>query len=521
MSKIEELIKQFPDNYEEMHNCRDNWPALKELLPSALEQIKILQEKTDKTSQQQLANLAHNVGVFFTHVIANYDEGLRLLRLAITIKKNNSYGFDSYSLAETHTQLADCAYRHGEYVLAINSFSAANEILERNYGDKRWDLQRAFVLHASANAYYNIGAYPKALAVLQESNEIRKCYLPDNAIEFGYLKHDLADVLTAQGYFDKAEKLFASALEIKKNFFQTDAHPNIALLYQCQALMNIKNRQFDSAQTNLELAYTIYTAHYQQLATNETTDLFRNYFYTIILLMAQGKFPDAETKIAALDSQLQPVYSLGTHPGYIRLMQETIQLYQNIDQLEKAVEKLETLLLQFIPHLKINSAPNILSLDNKFNIACLLSQYGLLLFIKNNYQDFEQSMHIINMARRLKTDFYNALTEPGLSILNDGFSDYDEAVLNYFGASTINDGTLKSTRLRRASDSLRQAENKFTEAGMDKRHNSLLACSKLGTIINDLRKPDPGNRRLSFFPYFSEYNKDCIPYPNTLLNYYP
>lgn len=87
MQNIIELIQKYPSNYTEMHERQLIWPELKELLPETLECIKSLQEHKDEASLLLLANLSHNVGVFCTHVVENYPQGIELLSLALETKK--------------------------------------------------------------------------------------------------------------------------------------------------------------------------------------------------------------------------------------------------------------------------------------------------------------------------------------------------------------------------------------------------------------------------------------------------
>ncbi|WED43668.1 tetratricopeptide repeat protein [Legionella cardiaca] len=534
---IMQLSQMYPRDYSEMHEKQPLWSELKEKLPQALEYIKTLQTRQDDTALELLGNLSHNVGVFCTHVIENYPQALELLNIALKTKKTR-HPIDDESLALTHTHLADCAYRNGNYVLAISQFELANEAYKRKEGLKHCDLDRAFVLHASGNAYYNIGAYAKALEVFSEAEKIRLKYLAKDAIEFGYLEHDHADVLTALGKYKESEELFNSSLEKKKRYFKTEKHTNIALLYQCRALLYLKSSQFEKSQKNLEQAYTIYSSHTENFATEYQPDLFRNYFYSIILQLAIGDLKQAEAEIDHFNSQLQTTENR-TKPVFVRLAQAKIRLYQCQNKTEETFRQLQESISRFIPNLKFETADKILTPDNKFDVAILLSQFAVELYIHNNYQNFNDCLAILNLALQLKESFYNALPPaiPALGTINYAFSDYDFGSLYYLAALNCKDKQERQGKLDISARYFEAARKKFLDVGMNEDHNNIIACLAQLNKIKEFScsqsfeeeassKKITIPRRISFFPVTChEQSKisaiDCIPSLDTIIMDYP
>ncbi|CEK11355.1 tetratricopeptide repeat protein [Legionella hackeliae] len=530
---ISELISMYPRDYAEMHARKSKWHGLKEKLPLALECLKILKDRKDTVSVELLGNLAHNLGVFHTHVVENYPLALELLSLAVKTKTTTKSTCPE-SIALSHAHLADCAYRNGDYVLAINHFNLANEAYKHKKGIKACDLERAFVLHASGNAHYNIGAYAKALDAFAEARKIRSEYLDKDDIEFAYLEHDHADVLIALGYYEEAEQLFKSSLEKKKRYFKTEDHTNIALLYQCRALLYIKSSQFDKSRDNLQQAYGIYAKHTEHFATEQQPDLFRHYFYSIILQLAAGNLTEAESEITDFKSQLQSIEDK-KNPVFIRLAQVTIRLAQYQKKPEVTIKQLEETIGHFIPGLKFETADQVLSPDNKFDVAGLLSQYGIELFVHHNYQNFDECLSILRKARELKESFYCALPQDTLPLgtVNYAFSDYDFGVLYYLSALSCDDKVLRQEKLLTSYFYFEETRKKFLQVGMDKNHPNIAACTSQVNKVKELssqfeegaEKKTTIPKRISFFPASFGKNQsveeDCILSLDTIIKDYP
>lgn len=527
-ANIEQLIHLFPSNYAEMHEAQPYWKELKEKIPQVLHYIHLLQnnQEPDISSLTLLANLAHNAGVFSTHVLENYPQGVQLLSLALQTKQEIGLGA-SESIALTHTQLADCSYRNGNYSLAIRHFQLADQIYKQNGGNRKCDLERAFVLHACGNAYYIIGAYTMALALLTEARILRSQYLAENDIEFGYLEHDHADVLRALGFYDKADDLFTSALKKKKNFFQTDTHTNVALLYQCRGLLYIKNNQLERAKENLELAFDIYRKHTEEFAIEYMPDLFRNYFYSILLQLAAGNLEQAEQEINNFEVLQQSVEDK-SQSLFLRLSHGKIRLYHQQNNLDRSFKQLQDTIKTFIPDLKIASADKFLNNDNKVNIASLLSQYGIEYFIQNNYQNLEECLEILTTALQFKKDFYQSLPQTPIALGNYNYalSDYDFGLLYYLSALACENKQQKEEMIRSSADYFQQAKIKFIHEGVNENHVNITACTiQLGKIKELKESMASLQKRISFFQLSSNpvmnLDNESLPCLDTIIRDYP
>lgn len=529
---VETLINQYPSNYTEMHESKPNWPQLKEKLPIVFEVIETLKNKQDKSSLILLANLAHNVGVFHTHVVEDYPKALELLSLALDTKKKLQQ-IDETSLALTYSHLADCAYRNGNTILAITHFNLANEIYKQKENDRNYDIPRAFVLHASGNAYYNIGAYAEALQVFDKAKQLRLKHLSSDDIEFGYLEHDRADVLTSIGLYDESEKSFDSSLQKKKQYFKNPEHTNIALLYQCRALLYIKSQQFEKSATDLKQAAEIYEHHTKQFADANQPDLYRNYFYSIHLQLASGNLDKAESEIGQFELKLKTIEDK-TDPVFLRLTQVKIRLFQYQNKLKEIVSLLQKSLGNFIPGLKLELADNI-SEDSKFDIACLLSLYGVELFIYNNHQNFDECLAILTKALKLKESFYNALpiSQPPLGTTNYAFSDYDFGLIYYLSALATTNLIERKEKLKAALNYFQSSKEKLLLAGYHEKHYNVEVCNIQLSKVEELLAPVENKTNLNSYSLEEQSHilffnaktlmadKRVTPYPETTLKDYP
>ncbi|MFA5959278.1 MAG: hypothetical protein WC785_02035 [Tatlockia sp.] len=524
-TNIARLIQLFPSNYAEMHESQPRWPLLKEKLPQALHYINILENNKEASSLELLAHLTHGVGVFSTHVVENYPQGVQLLSQALQAKQTLELKVPE-SIALTHAQLADCGYRNGNYILAITHFQLAYQIYKLKEGNKNCDLERAFVLHACGNAYYIIGAYSMALALFTEAGEIRLRYLSEKDIEFGYLEHDQAEALRALGFYDEAEKLFASALEKKKSYFQTDAHTNIALLYQCRGLLYIKSNQFELAKENLKLAFAIYLQHTEHFAEDKAA-LLRNDFYTMLLQLAAGNLEQAEQAIDNLEVQRQGVEDK-TKSIFLRISHGKIRLFHDQNKVDCSFKQLQDTLKTFIPKLQFKSAEKFLTEDNKVDIASLLSQYGIENFIQNNYQNFEECLELLSMALQFKRDFYQSIpnTPVELGAINYAFSNYDFGLFYYLAGLMGSERRKKEEWFAISSEYLDKAKAQFIQAGVNPTHANILACNLLLKKITDRKNALPDlQKRVCFFQMSSKRTLDSefeyLPCLDTILKDYP
>ncbi|WP_392537004.1 tetratricopeptide repeat protein [Legionella sp. 227] len=528
---IEKLIQEYPSDYTEMHAKKTQWNQLIEQLSKAEEYIKLLQTEKEESSIILLGQLAHNLGVFNTHVVSNYPRALELFKIALEAKQATDVPPESRAF--THAHLADCAYRNGNTVLGIIHFEEANQRYKQAKDHKDTDLARAFVLHAAGNAYYNVGAYSKSLALFSEARELRLKHLPEDDIDFGYLEHDQADVWTALGEYQFAAKLFQSSLEKKKKYFEND-HTNIALLYQCQALLFIKNNQLTEAETNLKWAYAIYAKHAQHSASEVQPDLLRNYFYSILLQLAADNFAQAKDEIVHFKSQVEAIKDK-THSAYVRLAQVNNRLLQYQNQPKEALKQLEETISNFIPRLDFNSARELLTVDNKFDVASLISEYAIELFIQNGYQNFDDTLKLIKLALQLKEDFYQSLpmSNPPLGTISFAFSDYDLGLLYYLAALASNNSKERQEKLITASQYVQSARDKLIQVGLNKNHINLLACTTQLNKIEEILKPNKQEtetlhqtlmHRIMFFTSAKKMEnaqEEHIPYLDTILRDYP
>lgn len=527
--EITSLIQQFPSNYEDMHSKKESWPTLKENLPHAISVIESLQNQANDNSLQLLADLAHNIGVFYTHVVADYTQAIRFLKLATESKKKIPF-LDEQSLALSHAQLADCAYRNGNYIFAIEQFNLAHDTFKKKAGDRNCDLMRAFVLHASGNAFYNLGAYIKATEVFLAAKKIRELYLAEDDIEFGYLEHDWADVLTELGRYEEAEKLYLSSLDKKKKFFQTEDHTNIALLYQCQAVMYIKKQQFLEAETNLEKAQNIYEKHSLQFSSIHQVDLFRNYFYSINLRLAKGEWSDAENEIESLSLKLNAVYREEENPYLYRISHEKVETYYHQNKPNLSFGVLKESLEKFLPELKFVLAKQFPD-DKKLDVAHLMSRYGIELFIKNDYHEFDVCLTVITLALELKESFYNVLQDktddPTIGSLDYAFSFYDLGILYYLDGVTCAHQNRKHEQIENAIIYFNKAKENYLTSGLHAAHHHVFMCEERIQKIKDTSlNVDKQLLRFSIFVNNPKkenvHNKtEVISYPNTIIRNYP
>jgi tetratricopeptide (TPR) repeat protein len=528
---IVKLIQDYPRDYTEMHAKKAQWDELRSKLSKTHEYIKLLLAENDELSLMLLGKLAHNVGVFTTHVIVDYPEAQRLLTMALSTKQ--SINAPSESIALTHAHLADCAYRNGNSILGIQHFELACQAYQQSKGTREIDLEHAFVLHASGNAYYNIGAYAKALDVFIQARTLRLKHLSQDDLEFAHLEHDHANVLVALGEHQAADELFTSALQKKKKYFE-NGHTNIALLYQCRALLYIKNSQLSEAKTNLDWAYTIYSKHVEHSVSKVQPDLLRNYFYSILLYLAAGNVIQATAEMEHFKFQIDSIEDK-THSVYVRFAQLKTRIYQSQNQPEAVLKQLEETIEPFVPKLNFNKARDLLTPDNKFDVAPLLGQYAIELLVQKGYQKFDECLQILTIARQLKQDFYSSLPDatPPLGTVNEAFSDYDFGLLYYLGALATDNPSDRQQKLVVATQYIQEAQNKLLKAGLAKEHINVLACTTQLNHINDLlnsSKQESNNTQLvfpnrsMFFPSLEKMKQaegKLAPYLDTMIRAYP
>lgn len=528
---IEKLIQEYPSDYAEMHAKKAKWNELKDELVTVEKYIKLLLVEKEESSLILLGKLAHNIGVFYTHVMVDYPKALEYLLIALKAKQ--AIDASPEFLALTHAHLADGAYRNNNTVLGITHFEEASRLYEQVKDHKDTDLARAFVLHANGNAHYNIGAYSKALELFSQARGLRLKHLPEDDIEFGYLEHDQADVFAALGKHELAEKLFKSSLEKKKKYFE-DEHTNIALLYQCQALLYIKNNQLAQAETNLKWAYDIYSKHVEHFASEIQPDLLRNYFYGILLQLASDNFSQAKIEMNHFNAHVARINDK-THAVYVRLAQVKNRLLQYQNQPKEALKQLEETISYFVPRLNFSSAGELLTVDNKFDVAPLISEYAIELFIQKEYQNFDESLEIIKFALKLKENFYQNLpiANPPLGTISYAFSDYDFGLLYYLGALASNDIEERQQKLMTSSQYIEKAKDKLIQAGLNKSHINLVACiTQLNKIEEMLKqsKQEAVNinqtlqHRVMFFTSAKKMENaqdEFVPYLDTILRDYP
>ncbi|HLT90185.1 MAG TPA: tetratricopeptide repeat protein [Woeseiaceae bacterium] len=101
---------------------------------------------------------------------------------------------------------------------ARGSGVTAREILERGADRISTELQgrpgiQAMLMQAIGSAYYRLGDYDPAIAMLERSLELRRDVLGEGSREVAGVKNDLAAVLIRVADYDRARKLLEEALE--------------------------------------------------------------------------------------------------------------------------------------------------------------------------------------------------------------------------------------------------------------------------------------------------------------------
>jgi len=211
------------------------------------------------------------------------------------------------------------------YLYEVSDYDGALQIIEIGYtacSDKD-SLLYADLCNTAGVCYTEKNFLPKCREVLERSLRIREAILPPGHIEIAATTHNIGNLETATGDYDKAMEYFDRAVKIRLAQGETAAN-QLALLYLCIGRVHTQREDFDKALKMFSQAENLfvrtlgaekhYMAHvhyaYGNLEYRTSNWLAARQSYTVALRIALTETPIHPITAAAYLSMGQVEFKL-------------------------------------------------------------------------------------------------------------------------------------------------------------------------------------------------------------------
>jgi len=154
-----------------------------------------------------------------------YDESKKLYKRALKMREN-VFGKDHWSVAETLNGLGALYYIQRSYVFAAESFSQSLQILRLGSTEEE-NLKLADCLNNIGVFYFVQSKYDKAETFFLEAFNIRNNNLPENHPAMAEIYSNLGSLYSKRENYTEAEIYYKKALDIWKNILG-ERHPTVA-----------------------------------------------------------------------------------------------------------------------------------------------------------------------------------------------------------------------------------------------------------------------------------------------------
>ncbi|MCP4117828.1 MAG: tetratricopeptide repeat protein [Desulfobacteraceae bacterium] len=140
----------------------------------------------------------------------------------------------------------------GRYELAADDFQSMIESVSKRDSP---NIEESQGFHGLANALSSLGRYEEAVEAYNKSLEIKKqAYGTEEHPEYAASLHGLANALSSLGRYEEAVEAYNKSLEIKKQAYGSDEHPeslptltNLAITFSKMGLINQACSEMDRA----------------------------------------------------------------------------------------------------------------------------------------------------------------------------------------------------------------------------------------------------------------------------------
>lgn len=259
---------------------------------------------------------------------AQYTESERILMEMMDPQFRNGEGLPEGYMVRCMTGLAETYRGQGRYEKAEQMYIKVKEM---------GNQVNPFLL---AELHLDMGRYRQAEELLRA--EIER--IPDESpgkdpMRLMTAKNGLAVVLTKQGHYDEAERLFTEVWKVRKERWSDD-HPDTLTTINAFGVLRRKQKKYEQAESLLRQALD----GRQQKLGNDHPACFETIHELGILYKEQARYEEAERLLLeAIEGRRLKLG--GTHPHTIESLNNLVTLYEAWNKPEKAKEwrtKLDT-----------------------------------------------------------------------------------------------------------------------------------------------------------------------------------
>ncbi len=221
----------------------------------------------------------------------------------------------------------------GHYGLAASDFQAVIDSSHKRHPSGK---SEASGLHGLANALSRLGRYEDAVEAYYKSLEIKKqAYGTEAHPEYAASLHGLANALSRLGRYEDAVEAYYKSLEIKKQAYGTEAHPEYAASLHGLANALYSLGRYEEA---VEAYYKSLEIKKQAYGTEAHPEYAASLHGLANALSRLGRYEDAvEAYYKSLEIKKQ-AYGTEAHPEYAASLHGLANALYSLGRYEEAVE---------------------------------------------------------------------------------------------------------------------------------------------------------------------------------------
>lgn len=383
-----------------------------------------------------------------------------------------------------HRNIAVIYENLGKFRLALKHYNKCLEIYRKFYGGQH--ISVASTLHGMGAIYTRQEDLETALMYYQESLRIHE-NLPEKVdLHIALVRDNIAAIFMKKGHYENAFDFAKNALNIRRKYWQTENHPDIANSYLSLSNISYKMANYDNAYEFLKKRLTIFeTVHglshpevaisYMELANIQTKrneyQSALNYGSNALKFFLEDSLQDIEKISASYAALANLSFEIGK-------FQESLQYFQKaLVSLNPNFNSMNIFQNPMVPEVVTDSF--LFSLFNGKAQALWETRLDIVKAGKNKIQIINNTYNLaISALERLRKGYQSnasksLLTHSNFNVFENAitaafFFDHKKRVYNYLerGKSILLLDALKETRAFQFSgipDSLQNTEYKIRQ----------------------------------------------------------